>query len=339
MKAAKRRGKATGTNLVPLTGGTSGYQVLSVSETEARKVHDRIIELKQQQEETYFELARLLYRVFHEKLYVKISPTYQKFDQYVEGELGYKIRTAQYFIKIWDKFGVELGENSAVQSRVKALGWAKAKELTEVIDKDNAEEWLDLAEKSDVKELVRNRRAALRQAGRSTRAKMPKEDDEPTTIKGMKPMVKTMALDGPTPMEMPKALTPLGGGGNGCGGVDLPTPEALEEEKRVEKIFKTLVFKVPEEWVEIIDEAVQCAVRHAQGRLKPEDRGLLLAHICLHFCGYHSKHSSILTGQWLKQFEEMTGLSVVAIDEVSRQFVYGEQTAERLANKTEEEAS
>jgi hypothetical protein len=63
------------------------------------------------------------------------------FSKYVYDELGLKYRKAMYYIEIYEAFA-PLGVDVA---SVLALGWSKAKELTKVVDADNVDEWVDLA--------------------------------------------------------------------------------------------------------------------------------------------------------------------------------------------------
>ncbi len=106
--------------------------------------------LAQRIQETFWTLGGVLSFIQRNKSFVKVETEAGEhpyagshgFKNYVEVELGMKYRRAMYYVSIYETFsplGVE-------QETVLALGWAKAKELTGVVNKKNVQGWLKKAD-------------------------------------------------------------------------------------------------------------------------------------------------------------------------------------------------
>lgn len=378
VQPAKKRGSSKSpeatseTNLVAVSGAPDDVKVLTVDETEANKVHMELLDLRRKHEDLNFEIARCLYDISHRRLFMLIGPGYKSFKDYVEGELLFKERKAKYLAQVEWWFGEVHGSHPEMYERVKKLGWSKAKELVKVMDPDNCEEWLAIAENGTVTELRDARRAALKAAGKSARVTMPEglevadvseapalpegKTDEATepeegnggidVNKGVDGMVEQV-LDGVDDGDgdgeedvTPKTkktmnLTPNRKSGDGSDGkgVSPPTLDEMKTEVEENKKWKRRTFDIPPEWDDVVAEALKCAEESTEGR--STHPGNLLALICLHFCGGYSKHPSIMNGEWLATFEANTGLTLVAVDEAKGAIVYGQDNAERLSGGEE----
>jgi len=103
---------------------------------------------------SYTYIAQLLYRIREEDMYKAYG--YTNFGKYVEEELKFGVRKANYLIKIHEKLVKDMGLST---QRLDKIGWSRAKEITGIIDEDNRDEILKDAETLTVEELkvkVRN---------------------------------------------------------------------------------------------------------------------------------------------------------------------------------------
>ena len=107
-------------------------EVAEMTEAEKQELRQHVIEIKQQVENSYFDFAEGLHKVWNSSLFVEWG--YDSFPAYVEGELEYTPRTAQYLVRIADYFGKM---NDDIREWVKSLGWSKAKELVKRVTPEN----------------------------------------------------------------------------------------------------------------------------------------------------------------------------------------------------------
>lgn len=159
-KQGRKSGKEQETNLAVLDGnpGASGQRVVgeqrdfnkdegqAVAET---KLRWEIRELLDRMGEDLFVLCQKLYMVYDGMLYTKWG--FKTWKDYVEGEVQFKLRKAQYFVNIWSWFGNLPQE---VRDKVKVLGWTKLKELVEVVNAANVDEWVAKATELNVPQLI-----------------------------------------------------------------------------------------------------------------------------------------------------------------------------------------
>jgi len=111
-----------------------------VHEIENLSKEDAVIRfhaLDEKFEQTYFEIGGVL-SVFQKN---KWFDPYATFDLWVEKELGMKRSKARALTGIYDAIA-----NSGVSwAQVKNIGWTKLRPLTRVLNKDNAEYWVNFA--------------------------------------------------------------------------------------------------------------------------------------------------------------------------------------------------
>lgn len=131
----------------------------------AAKLIDRV-------DSTYFTLGGVLAEISQKKLYEQLldeddKPLYSGqpgFAAYCENTLGLKYRKAQYLIQLYTKF-VALG---FTEKKLAGIGWTKLRELVNVVDEDNVEEWLAAIKDQSVKEIQESVKIALQQDGDGT---------------------------------------------------------------------------------------------------------------------------------------------------------------------------
>jgi len=116
-----------------------------LSESEVRR---RAVQLKERVEEAYFELAGLLYRVSTKEMFRKWG--FERFEDYIEAEMGFKGRKAYYLISLYEHFCVKHKDNPEMIKGVSEIGFEKAKELVGVATPKNIKKLVALAETSNV---------------------------------------------------------------------------------------------------------------------------------------------------------------------------------------------
>lgn len=120
-------------DLIVVDGGKSGVGVVSIEHADTRK---RVLDLRKQVEEGYWDLSQALYEVYSGSYYIAWG--FASWKEYAECELELAPRKAQYLVSIQEWFGRMRPE---IQSWVQGLGWTKAKELVGVVTEENAKDW------------------------------------------------------------------------------------------------------------------------------------------------------------------------------------------------------
>jgi len=108
--------------------------VETMNEQDARKT---VAALSENTEKTFFKLGGVLSVILKNKWYAP----YGHFRDLVENEYGIHYRRAMYWISIYDN----LVESKVPWSKVKEIGWAKLKELADIITVDNVDDWVQIA--------------------------------------------------------------------------------------------------------------------------------------------------------------------------------------------------
>lgn len=150
-----------GGELVPLVGGST---IPAIVNEDPERIRGRIVFLKETIDTAYFELAQLLYHVWNggdDGKPLWMGWGFKSFNEYVEKELDFGIRKAQYLIQIWNYFGIQQGGD--LIDKVRGLGWSKVKELVGVVTPQNAETWVSKATEMTAPELADEARAILRE--------------------------------------------------------------------------------------------------------------------------------------------------------------------------------
>jgi len=104
--------------------------------SEHGELRERVKGLRIKVEEGYWDLSQALHEVYDNSAYVAWG--YDSWKEYVEQELDFALRKAQYLVNIANWFG---SLPKGVQKWVAAMGWTKAKELVGKVTAENAAEW------------------------------------------------------------------------------------------------------------------------------------------------------------------------------------------------------
>ena len=118
-----------------------------MSSTSDQIIREEAVRAKDMVETGYSKLARCLFDIYNQNLYTKWE--YVSFENYVDTELQINYRKAMYLVEIYNTAKM-LNMDMA---RLERIGWTKARELIKIVDEENAEEWMGLAENSTAKEL------------------------------------------------------------------------------------------------------------------------------------------------------------------------------------------
>ena len=328
MRVAKKGGgyrekKGGKGELVPLSGAKGGVEVLTTDETEANGVHLKLIRLKQTYEDTYFEMAHLLWRVSQERLFTaKSLGAHETFKDYVETELGFTVRKAQMLSSIHWWYGVEQKSDPKLVEGARSIGWTKAHHLVRVVDAKNADKWFELAKSMNEKELAQHVRAGLKAEGKNRSRRI--RDKEPTLKMNPPP---GMNPDAPEP----ELCSGDNGKSNGVNsesfadsdevpeGVAPPTEDQVDEVKSNDKEWTTFMMRVPKDTKKSILEAVEVAKKLAN----THHDGYALSLMAQHFLSFNHNKKTVMYGEWLASFERNTGLAVIAIDPKDEKVIYG----------------
>lgn len=124
------------------------------------EIRENIQKLKDAIDSDYFNLCRLLWEVNKKGYYNDWG--YGTFKEYVASEVQFKVTKALYLVQIWQSLYVNSGDPE-VFSKVIAVGWTKAKELSRVVTKENVDGWVEKAKHLTVDALVKEVKQTLKE--------------------------------------------------------------------------------------------------------------------------------------------------------------------------------
>ena len=110
-------------------------------------IRKRIDFVRRSIDDSYFELAGLLYRAFD--LGAHKSWGFATWKEYAEQDIGMSLRKVQFLISIWDWFYVQINDRE-IKEKLKGIGWSKVKEMVGVVTPENADEWIEKANRMNV---------------------------------------------------------------------------------------------------------------------------------------------------------------------------------------------
>jgi len=317
-----------------MTKGTSlavrgGRGMKPAKRAEADKVRARVLRLRDEMAEGYFELGRLLHRINREHLYRQWnSPTgepYKKFSEYVEKEVDFAFRKAKHLMSIWWWFAEEL-DNPKVFERIREIGWTKAALLVGIVNGKNVDKWIEKAKQLGVKELGDECRMALeaanktRRPSRSTNAVVVKEQPE-TTLTG-EPSTKGAPPPLPTPLSGSPEQTEIG--------VDPLTEDEMRDHRS--------------RWTVILDgeqrKNVETALDRASdiAEVEGDGKGFLLDLMATAFLAMYGgtagntskEHIVNFRNELLQGVQKALKVDLVAFEQRTTRPVFGEKTIDRI---------
>ncbi len=120
--------------------------VQEISALSADEVIAEVPKLLDAANENYFRLGGFLWAISAHKYYKLVG--FETFNEFVES-LGLKRSKAYYWMQIYDK----LIESSVPWAKVKDVGWTKLRELASILTLENADDWVERALNSTVRQL------------------------------------------------------------------------------------------------------------------------------------------------------------------------------------------
>ena len=118
------------------------------------------------------------------------SPTtgqpYATWDEYVDHESGFSVRSINYMVAIWWWFSA-LKSFPIIKDLIREIGWKKARALVGIADDANYEQWFERARQRPFERLDHEARIALRKAGIAKRPTAGLPASLRPDPKGMKP--------------------------------------------------------------------------------------------------------------------------------------------------------
>lgn len=341
--------------LVALAGGADVVDVKHRTEAVllADQLRMRVLKLRDQMGESYFEMGRLLHRINREGLYTHWKGPdgrpYQHFSEYVEHEVDFAFRKAKYLMSIWWWFAEELGDQ-VVMEKIKQVGWTKAAMLVGVVDGKNVDLWLNKAKVLGVKELGDETRMAKEAAARGRRPARPAANSGPA-----KPSELSMS-DNVSDQPAARTSRPL----------PVPLPETSEEALRAESRVGVDPLSDDEardhrsRWTVLLSTEQRVNVERAidvaaaMAAVEADGKGFLLDLVATAFLTTHSgtvgnnEHEHKLNFEkevrrdasvLFRSMERLLGVDIVAIDRKTSAPVYGMEAIERMAAMDESRAS
>lgn len=117
-----------------------------VAQERRKRVKDLIATI----DDSYLVLAGELYEINKNDEF--ISYGYKSWEDYIQGDLTIGKRKVQYLVSIY-KYITEQIHDPDIIAKIKPIGWSKLKELIQVIDDENFEYWIKMAQENNVQKL------------------------------------------------------------------------------------------------------------------------------------------------------------------------------------------
>lgn len=302
------------------------------------KVRKRAKELTKTLDTGYMELAEILYRVYDTPIDgdPKNPPIftawgYPTFAEYAEGELGMHRRKAERLRAIWYVLEVKLdGLPADLKCRIIKLGHSKVREVIRVLSVKNAQEWVEVAEKSSYNEVMnaiqkyRQELAEAALAMQATGSEADAETDDEDPHEGSNAVVPAdppknyneaqRAAAEQNPFDVLPTKT----------GVAVPEPEQLFYEH----------FAFYEDQAKNVRNALALAERMSKSSKKSHNLDL----ICTDFLANNNFPQSDREAvrAYIAKMERTIGCKLVAYDSDAGEVVYGVGTLEKMAKDAEE---
>ena len=135
--------KGAATEAVRVAGESISFGLIKRVEdscsASSEQMLERLLDLRNSIDETYFEMGGLFRKILDNKIYLEFGFT--DWRSFVEEKLGYGIRKTQYLMQIYHYFAVEVADEETIR-KISPLGWSKCKELVGVVDPKNVDDWV-----------------------------------------------------------------------------------------------------------------------------------------------------------------------------------------------------
>lgn len=338
-------------DLVSVTGESiEDAKAEVVNQKDADQVRVRVIQLRDQMSDGYFEMGRLLHRVSRQGLYTQWrSPNgkrYETFREYIEHEVEFAFRKAKHLMSIWWWFAEELKDPS-LPEKVKVIGWTKAAMLVGVANKNNADAWIQKAKDLSATQLGDETRRALEHTGTSRRPARPTSRNEDSeSDAGVSTSLGTQAAeDIGESIGAPITTNVSSDEQEDARELEQPSlgadPLTAEENEKVRTKWVVKLNGLQRQNVETaIDEASRIAEVEGDGK------GYLLDLIATSFLAQtaasgrmSSERKANMRNDMILSLQRALGIDIVAFEAGSANCIFGEKTLSRIAEMAEAEGS
>jgi hypothetical protein len=120
------------------------YKGKGISDLVSEEIRDYMISVAGTIEDGLIEQAGILYHISNEAMYLDWG--YKNLEEYANQELDMKIRTAQRMIQVWNYYVVQVGGIDLLTRMVdEKIGISKLVSMVDVINSENADEWIKKA--------------------------------------------------------------------------------------------------------------------------------------------------------------------------------------------------
>ena len=331
--------------LQALEGGQSSNSI--GSKAWANKLRKRAQTLSKELDTGYMELGKILYEVCSVNIdNVKGSDKpvftlwgYETFADYAEQELNLHRKKAERLRSIWYTLDIRLKKLDEVsKARLVGLGSSKMRQLTRVLDENNAKPWLDLAERISYVQLEAKVKQAIDDAKKqAAQQKLASQvtGGEASLVEGTPFGDSTDdVLAGEVAIGAPSDDDADDVEDIGAGGATSKAPSASAQASAVPLDGEDMQFMhfglFPEQYLIVAD-----ALERVKELSKSDKKGHNLSMICTDFLATNDfvggSHAEETTARYLSKIEKLLGVRLVAVDVKTKDVVYGIGTLEKMA--------
>jgi hypothetical protein len=320
--------------LAVVSGGAAVVDIRQATgkQAELDRLRSRVLVLRDEMGEAYFELGRLLHRINRDALYVNWNgpegKPYKSFYDYVEYEVDFAFRKAKYLMSIWWWFAEELGDKD-VMEKVKQIGWTKAALLVGVVDGKNVDLWIGKAKASNVKELREKTRSALEVARKRRPDRGAESPSQDTGVRDL-------------PLPMPAAAHPE----------SMESSMLISKRIGVDPLTQQEEDEHPSLWAvklrgdQRVNVEMAIDVAHHIAETEKDSKGHLLDLIATAFLalrggtvGENDRRDKVNFRHTLLTLTERSlGVDLIAIDRATNKPLYGFDAIERMAKLGDDNA-
>jgi hypothetical protein len=303
------------------------------SKSWCQKVRRRAKQLTEDLDTGYMELAQILYEVWDTPMDndPNKGPIYKQwgfdsFTQWAHEDLNLQPRKAQRLRAIWYTLEVELkGMDPDVKARIIALGISKARELVRILDVDNAQGWVEVAEKSSYPVLCASiakakQAADIAKAQAAVKAKQEAEEAaeqaELDDSEKEEPELEAVGGNAQVDQASPDFGVPDPPEKEGP---QPPQPVAAPGEPEQMEFLHFALY--PEQYLN-----VQLALRKSGEMTGSDKKSHNLDMICTDFLANNDIVPSNMAEnrmRFMRRMEQVFGIKIIALDLVNDEVVYG----------------
>lgn len=260
----------------------------------------------------YFTLesAMLLYLVLQGRWYNLWG--YKTLDEYAMAELNFTPRKAQALARLYEYYGIELGDHPEIGKELCKYGWAKMSLLVGVVDETNFDKWIQLVKKP-IDELRKDVMQYKLQKNAEQYFDKSESDEKIIDVKSENSENERVLNEERELGDEADKKTESSGSGVERESLVLIGDGINKEVVNVKRVF----FDVTEEQFGIIEKALYIASQNVDN----VNRGYLLSLICMSYLSDYTSNGKVDLNVFLQKLESVFGVKLIAVKDY--QIVYG----------------